>query len=261
MSDVNRVLTILLLAASVLVAGAVVYVLVHDSPVPQAGETPGFTVSPIDAVPSGTESATGSGAPSSGLSPTGSQSPPASTATIAFIGDDWTLGAGVDKSKRFTNLLAAQLGVQLVVAARDGAGYAKPSPASGDTYRDLVDAVVAKNPDIVVVSGGRNDVSDDAATLQSATKALFARLADKLPQAKLVAVAPFWGDSAHPADLTAVDKAVQTAVEAAGGTYLALTDPLRGHSEWMADAADPNEKGYVAIASALAPELTKLLPT
>jgi lysophospholipase L1-like esterase len=110
-----------------------------------------------------------------------------------------------------------------------------------------------------VVTGGRNDVSDDANTLTTAAKDLFSTLKAKLPHAQLIAVAPFWGDSDHPSDLGKVDDAVKAGVEAAGGKYLAIADPMHNHGDWMADDANPGEKGNKAIAEALKAQLAKLL--
>jgi len=80
-----------------------------------------------------------------------------------------------------------------------------------------------------------------------------------LPDAKIVAVAPWWGDSTHPSVLDSIGSAIKDGVTAAGGTYLDIDDPLVGHSDWMANAADPNDKGYQAIAESLEPKLQPLL--
>jgi lysophospholipase L1-like esterase len=179
---------------------------------------------------------------------------------VAFLGDDWTAGIGASaKAKRFTTRVCAQLQVTERNFGIDGAGYAK-SGAGGDDYRSQVAKIVAADPAIVVVSGGRNDYSDDADTTAAAVHALFAQLHEKLPNAKLVAIAPFWGDSDLPPEMIALSDAVHSGVTDAGGTYLDIADPVHGHPEYMADDADPDNAGYAAIAAALEPELSSLLP-
>lgn len=179
---------------------------------------------------------------------------------VAFLGDDWTAGTGAShKRKRFTTLLASALGVDEQNFGVDGTGYAKPSDSDG-AYRSRVAAVVAADPQVVVVSGGRNDQSDDAATAADEVHRLFATLHTKLPSAVLIAVAPFWGDSDLPPEMVALGDAVKQAVTDAGGTYLDLEDPIHGHPDFMADDADPNDQGYAAIAAALEPELAPLVP-
>jgi lysophospholipase L1-like esterase len=180
---------------------------------------------------------------------------------IAFLGDDWTAGDGASAtSKRFTTLVCAQLGAREKNFGVAGTGYAKSSVAGGP-YETRIAAIVAARPQVIVVSGGRNDNVDAPATAAEHARALFATLHAKLPDAVLIAVAPFWGDSDLPPSMVALGSAVRQGVTAAGGTYLDLPDPIHGHPSYMADLADPNNQGYAAIAAALAPDLQPLLPS
>ena len=221
------------------------YVITKKDPVPDAG-----TVLPVTAVSD----------PSSGGSSTASSSQPLACRVIAFLGDDWTAGLGASaKAKRFTTLLAAQLGAEEKNFGGDGSGYATAGSSGDGAYDSRVDDVVAAKPAVVVVSGGRNDTNDYLPTLRKQIKALFAQLHSRLPKATLIAVAPMWGDSDAPGQLTPVASAVQQYVTAAGGRYVGLEDPIHGHPGYMSDAADPNDKGYAAIAKALAPRIRTLV--
>jgi len=256
---VNRVWTALLIALTVAVFGGVVYLLGHDSKVPEAGQTPGYSPTTGAVItPPPTTPATSTDASTSGVAATTSSTSAPST-LIAFLGDDYTHGVGSSaSSKTFPALIASNLKVKQEHFYVDNAGYAK-SGSDGKSYADLVDAVIAAHPDIVVVSGGRNDRADDLGTFTSKAKSLFAALKAGLPDAKIVAVAPWWGDSTHPSVLDSIGSAIKDGVTAAGGTYLDIDDPLVGHSDWMANAADPNDKGYQAIAESLEPKLQPLL--
>lgn len=228
--------------AAVIVFGVAGYVIAQQSVPAQSGATPGYSVAP-------------------GSTGQASDAAVAAGTLVAFVGDDWTAAAGAGSAGKG---FVAQVGVALHVTVRAfsvaGGGYAKPSP-QGQTYADLVAAVAAAHPTVVVVSGGRNDVGDFVPTMQQAAAQLFAALHRALPQAALVAVAPWWGDSDQPAALAPIAAGVQAAVTAGGGTYLDLPDPLHGHPEWMADAADPNASGYAAVAASLVPRLRPLLVT
>ena len=68
------------------------------------------------------------------------------------------------------------------------------------------------------------------------------------------------GRQSHPAKLTKVNTAAQAGVDAVHGTYLDVPDALRGHPQWMADQADPNNRGYRAIAASLTGPLRAQLP-
>ena len=242
----HRLAATLTVIAAVVVFAVAGYVIVHHDPVARAGQTPGYTAPPstTPAPPSGSASPEGAGK---------------TTPTVAFLGDDYTTGTGASaKAERFTTLVCKRLGVTEQNFGADGAGYASPSAAGA--YLSRVAQVVAAKPDVVVVSGGRNDVLDNADTVAAHATALFTTLHAELPNAVLVAVAPFWGDSAPQAALARIADSIRRAVEAAGGTYLDIADPLRGHPEWMADAADPNDAGYAAIATALESKLRPLMP-
>ena len=260
MRDVNRIANIALAMLAVVVVGAAVYVVTNNKAPATHGRASGSIAAqqtPITSPP-----VTTSSAPSLGTDPTSAVSTGTTTASpvIAFLGDDWTTGAGAStKSMRFTTLLCAQLHAVERNFGADGTGYAKSS-ATGGAYSSRVNAIVAANPQVIVVSGGRNDQSDDAATAADAAKALFKKLHEKLPDAVLVAVAPFWGDSDLPPEMVALSAAINKGVTAAGGSYLDVPDPIHGHPGFMADDADPNDKGYAAIAAALEPQITLLLP-
>ena len=155
-------------------------------------------------------------------------------------------------------LLAKQLGLKERNFGDDGTGYAKATASAG-TYDSRVDAVVNAKPQVVVVSGGRNDVADFLPTTKRHVRDLFTTLHDKLPDAVVIAVEPFWGDSDKPAELGPIASAVKQGVHAAGGHYLSIDDPIHGHPNFMADASDPNDKGNAAIAKALAGPIRSLI--
>jgi lysophospholipase L1-like esterase len=181
-----------------------------------------------------------------------SQAPPTGKAVVAFLGDDWAAGVGAsEKSKRFTSLVSKDLDVRERNFGVDGSGYAAAS-SSDKNYAARVAQVVAVKPQVVVVTGGRNDVvQDEADTAATDAGKLFAALHSRLPNAQLVAVAPMWGDSAPPDELATLAKAIKAAVNSNGGTYLDISDPVRGHPSYMAGDADPGDAGYAAIARAL----------
>ena len=228
----------LTVVAAVIVLAFGAYVIEHHDPVPNAGQIVG--------VPSSSAPAT--------------SSTPRRALTVAFLGDDYTAGIGVTAApERFTTMLATALHWTERNFGVPGSGYA--SAGAGGNYLSRVAQVVAAAPDIIVVTGGRNDVIDAASTVSADTTALFAQLHSKLPHARLIAVAPFWGDSPPRAALATVAAAVKAAVLAVGGTYLDIPDPLLGHPDWMADDADPNAAGYAAIAGALRVPLSAQVPT
>jgi lysophospholipase L1-like esterase len=249
---VNRVANVALAVLAVVVLGAAIWVITQNKAPASSTGTQGSIAAEQTTIAAPRTSASHSVDATSASSSTG--------VVVAFLGDDWTAGVGAsDTTKRFTTLVASDLHLVERNFGVAGTGYAKSSDARGP-YSARVNAVVAANPAVVVVSGGRNDASDDAATASEHVHALFATLHSKLPGAVLIAVAPFWGDSDLPPEMVTLGQQVEQGVTDAGGTYLDVPDPIHGHPAFMADAADPDDQGYAAIAAALEPQLTPLLP-
>lgn len=240
----QKLVTTVLVLAAIAVFGTAGYLLVHHDKVQHAGE-----VLPLPS--------TSTTAPSTSASSSKPAGPPP---VVAFIGDDWTTGAGASSTaKRFTTRLCTALGLHEVNAGVPGAGYAKQGP-SGQSYASEVAAVVSARPDVVIVSGGRNDVGDDPAFVSTQALRLLEKLHSRLAQAVLIVISPMWGDSDAPAALHTIATAIQHDAVSAGATYVSVGDPIHGHSSYMATAADPNDAGYAAIAGALAPKLAPLIP-
>lgn len=241
MRAVRRIWPSVIVLVAIAVFSVAGYVLVHQSPVPQAGQMIGYV--PATAGSSG----------SAGLTR------PVGRPVVAFLGDDYTAGTGASsQSARFTTRVCQALGLTEKNFGVPRTGYANAGAGAGD-YLSRVAAVIAAKPQLVVVSGGRNDVIDNTDTVATDADQLFTQLRDGLPHAVLVDVAPWWGDSAPLPPLGVIAAAARTAVTAAGGTYLDLPDPLRGHPRWMADAADPNDAGYAAIAQSVEAALGPLV--
>jgi acyl-CoA thioesterase I len=229
--------------AAVIVAAAALIVVTRSPDVPSAGQTPGYV--PVTPTP-----VTFSASPAATRSSSAAPRP-----VVAFLGDDWTNGRGASKpSKDFVHLIAADLRLGAHAFGTDFGGYARPG-TDHRTYASLLPAVVRVAPAVVVVSGGRNDVTDYAPTMATAATAIFRSLHQQLPKATLIAIAPLWGDSDHPAKLQPIAAAVKAAVAAGHGSYWEVPDPLHGHHDWMANEADPNDRGYAALAAALVPRL------
>ncbi len=253
MCVVRRVWTGLLLVSAAVVAIAVVYVVRQHPDIPRAGQAPGFS-QPVESTPPTSRSTT------TGPTTTAPTTTAPSPIRLAFLGDDYTASSGASSPKAgWTALVSAALEVDATTVSADGAGYAQTG-SDGMSYQDLISQVVAANPQVVVVSGGRNDVTHSARQVRIAARKVFASLHTLLPDARLVAIAPWWGDSPHPPKLTKVDTAVQAGVEAVHGVYLDVADALSGHPNWMADLADPNDRGYRAIAASVTGPLQAQLP-
>ena len=174
--------------------------------------------------------------------------------TVLFIGDSYSEGKGAGTTaKRFTTLTASAMGWREVNAAQGCTGYVTQCWMNHTLHIDYESVLqtISMQPDVVIVSGGRND--QWSSTTSASIYYFYACLRAKFPAAQLFATSPIWGASRKPpAKLQLLQSAVQTAASKNGATYIDLGNPLLGHPEYMAkDAIHPNARGHAAIAAPL----------
>ncbi|AYG04172.1 SGNH/GDSL hydrolase family protein [Gryllotalpicola protaetiae] len=186
-------------------------------------------------------------------SPAPTRSAPASDhpARVVFVGDGYAHSDdATDAAHGFPALVGAAEGWKVDVVSCALAGYVAKG-SCGTNYAGLIPQIVAASPDIVIVTGGRNDVPSAASTAAAATD-FFTQLAAAVPAATVYAVSPVWDSSHGQAALGVVQQAVQTAARAHGASYLDIGEPLRDHPEFItAGSVLPNDAGYAALAAAI----------
>ncbi|MET0844061.1 MAG: SGNH/GDSL hydrolase family protein [Mycetocola sp.] len=186
--------------------------------------------------------------------------PPGQT-VAAFYGDSYTRGTGVsDPELRWSTQLSEDRGWAEVNPSVDGLGFV----VNRDLLRDdLVELIVAEDPDIVLVTMGLNDnfaAPDEAAKVESAIRDDLSSFANELPDARLVVVEPFWHTERRPASVDAIIGWVRDAAADVGADYIpGASRWLEGHPEWIAtDGIHPNDTGHTEIAERMGEELAKL---
>ncbi|PZS29905.1 MAG: SGNH/GDSL hydrolase family protein [Pseudonocardiales bacterium] len=186
----------------------------------------------------------------------GVQTPPPPTSTgphlvAAFVGDSYTVGFGAsDLSHRWSTLVAQHFGWTEKNFGIGGTGYAAAAPA----YPTRIPAVAAVNPEVVIVSGGFNDLIQGVTDIQfqQAAYMTFALLRSALPRARIVAIRPFYPASPPTPRVPVIAEAVRQAVTAVGGIYLDIGSPLAGQTADMSiDQIHPNDTGYRSLADAV----------
>lgn len=195
-------------------------------------------------------------ADTSGFTP----SPPAiATPTIvpnvAFIGDSYTAGIGTSNPRlRWTSLLTAEMDWVEQNLGQGGTGYlVTTSKACGKDYCPNFQEMAAETSKVeatvVMVSGGRNEYKLGLTELEPAIAATMQKIRATVPDAKIIALSPLWDDDPVPAGLTEMGDVVRAQVEAVGGTYLDLGQPLAGRPDLIApDGGHPNDAGHAEIA-------------
>ena len=187
---------------------------------------------------------------------TGADSAADAAPRVVFLGDSYTAESA--DGDGYVPPVAEAMGWDPVLAAVRGTGYVATgtSPDSGP-FEERLAAVVADRPDVVVVQGSTNDVGSSVGQVQAAAQRLYAELAVRLPEARVVVVGPLAPPGIDPAGVAAVRDALARACAAAG---LPFIDPVAGG--WLvptaglfADPVHPNETGYRQLAGELVAEL------
>lgn len=180
----------------------------------------------------------------------------------AFYGDSYTLGTGaLDPTDRWSTVICSERGWTEVNPSVNGLGFVNNrDQLMGE---DLVDQVIAADPDIVFVTMGLNDNfswPERADDIHAAIDADLERLHGALPGARFIVVQPFWYTDEQPDSLLTISGWVQDAAADIGADYIdGAKDWIRGHPEWMAaDGLHPNDDGYAAMAERMDAALTPL---
>lgn len=176
---------------------------------------------------------------------------PDSVPVVVFLGDSYSEGVGASTfGKRWTTLASAALGWSEINASAAGMGYTTSYEGQPTDYSTRVDVVAAARPDIVVISGGRNDLQAGSPTdVRSAAATLFARVEAAAPAARVLVVGPLWDSSTPPAAFADLRSSVRQAAMDANVENLDIGQPLAGDDSLIAsDHLHPSDLGHRAIA-------------
>lgn len=187
--------------------------------------------------------------------------PPAATSekvvegpVVAFLGDSYTVGARASsENTRWSSLVSKELGWSEQNFGIADTGYlVEGAMANGAPYADRIPAVAEAKPEIVVVSGGLNDMFSSTPDIVASINATYTELRAALPDARIIAVSPLWtAGEPVPEQMLAINDAVREAAVAVEAEYMDIGQPLVGHPEWMhSDKVHPLDEGYAAIAEA-----------
>ena len=180
---------------------------------------------------------------------------------VAFYGDSYTLGTGAtDPSERWSTRICTDRDWAEFNPSVNGLGFVNNRDLLDD---DLVPRIVDADPSIVIVTMGLNDnfsMPSRAADIEAAITDDLTTFAEKLPDARLIVVEPFWYTEERPASVDTIIGWVQDAAAQVGADYIpGASHWIDGHPDWMAaDGIHPNDDGYAAIAERMDEELATL---
>jgi lysophospholipase L1-like esterase len=199
--------------------------------------------------------------------------PALSPVHTAFLGDSYTFGVGATKpTDGYAYLVARAENWTARVVGLPGSGYVRVAIRDDKDIAAGLSAVIAAQPQVVVVECGHNDAMPDVDYTETEAAALkdLSQLRAALPNSTIVVVGPIWLDG-HPGKKALyVRDAVHMAQQRIPGTL--WIDPIAQRwftGSWTKHTGDdatminyaaghPNDRGYEHIARLLEGNLRSL---
>lgn len=191
---------------------------------------------------------------------------PPQAASVLFVGDSFTAGAGAPPGQAYPELIANRSNWDLHVDAEGATGFIHDGQGTGNGQTSrLIDRLAEdgrKFPtvDVVIVDAGRNDLDRPADQISLAMSDYLTAVTRQWPTAKIVAILPSYvrpgGYDAYSLlrqalthDMTAVDGTLVDPVAEGWYTNVDVTAMV------IDDKVHPNELGNAYIADRLATSL------
>lgn len=170
--------------------------------------------------------------------------------TVATIGDSIMAGLGLDSSQNWPAVIASEDKITVTNLACSGAGFIAIGNC-GNNFAGLISQAVDAKPNIVIIESSSNDLGQADSDIDTATTQTVAQLHQALPKTVIIGLSTIWNEQPDvPHEVVSSSSALQSAVEAVGGIYFDIGQPLLNHPEWMQDDdVHPTADGQVQIAS------------
>lgn len=175
---------------------------------------------------------------------------------VLVIGDSIMKGFGLDTGDAWPYLLASEDNWDLTTLACNGAGFVQVGGSAdcGRTFLEIAQDEVAADldPDVIIVQGSSNDYGRSNSALTTATDDTVNLLHQMFPNAQIIGLSLVWSETTPPSQTDDINAQVKAAVEAVGGHYLDIGQPMSDHAELMqGDDVHPTAQGQVVLAAAI----------
>ena len=178
----------------------------------------------------------------------GSGSPTAPSATtVVALGDSITFGFGTTNNNDYVSRLASRTGNSIINAGRIG-------DTTGDALNRLDSAVLSRNPDIVIVFLGGNDVLQNVPVQTRVTN--ITTIVQRIRQDGAAVILVDLGSGV----LDAFNGALPGIASQTSSTLVpGVLEGVFGVPGLMSDAIHPNDAGHAIIADRIEPALRAAL--
>ena len=179
-----------------------------------------------------------------GISGCGSKSPTAPTAlTVVALGDSITAGIGTSGNNDYVSRLSSRTGVSIINAGRSG-------DTTGDALARLDSTVLSRNPDIVIVFLGGNDILQSVPVQQRISN--ITTIVQRIRQTGAAVILIDLGSGL----LDAFNGALPGIASQTSSTLVpGVLEGILGVPSLMSDSIHPNNAGHAIIADRIEPAL------
>jgi len=183
---------------------------------------------------------------------------PTAPPIVVAIGDSIMAGYGLDTGQDWPTMMAAQSGAGVTNLACSGAGFIAVG-SCGTDFAGLIDQAAQAEPTIVIVQGSDNDGDETDKAIDSATTDTVTAIHEAMPDALIVGLSTLWDPPrTEPHEITASSTAVQDAVEAVGGIYIDIGQPLQdGTGLLQSDDEHPTLAGQKVLLQTISTALAR----
>jgi lysophospholipase L1-like esterase len=173
---------------------------------------------------------------------------PSSTDVVAF-GDSLTFGIGATTGNNYVAVLARRVGVSI-----HNAGW--PGDTTGSALSRLSQAVLSRNPRLVVVLLGGNDLLQGVPVPTRVTN--IRMIVERIRNTGAAVILVGLGQG----QLDPFDGALPGIATSTGSTYVPdVLEGIIGNPALLSDAIHPNDAGYALMADRIEPALRQVLLT
>ncbi|WP_284327847.1 SGNH/GDSL hydrolase family protein [Demequina litorisediminis] len=164
--------------------------------------------------------------------------------TAVFLGDSATATAPTD-APSWVDSVSQDQGWIEVNAGCEGSGYTQRGVCMA-TYREQLPVLAADEPDVVVVSGGIDDLGATPGEIRAAVRATYLEARETFPEATIYAVTGLAIGTDDAVDV--LDNAVEEAAASVGAIYVDLGEGLDDTPGLVSADGDLTAAGHAAVA-------------
>ena len=181
------------------------------------------------------------------------------SSSIVLLGDSYCSGAGsTNLINSWSSIFVARMGAHVINLCKGSTGFVSEGTGlSGcgvqfcGNYRfNLSQLGVSNTPDLIIISGGRNDFSMSTKTISIALKELIDYAQFKFQRSKIILISPFWDSTDFPR-IGKELKLIEERVAVARGVIFinGAEDILKYRADAISrDGIHPNDLGHRLIA-------------